>query len=147
MLAGAIGVVGLFMWQTWSQNEEFDDLTRPWEALVTGVEETLPSVPAESTVYVRGGSLTDPLLQCVVMPSIGEVVWGDTKLFTLPDRGELYRARSGYSVFLIDDHHGEFNLAELVAATAGEGATLLPHVPPEASGNLCTDEVPTFPES
>jgi len=141
----AIGALGLFVWQTWSQNEEFDDKTRPWQALVEGVEEALPNVPAQSTVYVVGSSLDDPLLQCVVMPSLGEVVWGETKLFTFPRGDETYRLRPAYSVFLLEETERGFNLEDVpVAGLGDEGATLLPHVPPEAEGNLCVEEIPAF---
>jgi hypothetical protein len=142
-----IGVGGLFVWQTWSQNEDFDDLTADWEELAGGMEATYPDLPEGSTVYVRGGPLTDPLLQCVVMPALGEVLWGDTKLFTIAAASEeTYRARPDYAVFLADAVDGVFVPVTLPVATAGEeGVVLLPHVPPDASGNLCRDDVLGFP--
>jgi hypothetical protein len=142
-----IGVLGLFIWQTWSQNEDFDYLTSDWEALVGGIEDTYPDLPEGSTVYVRGGPLTEPLLQCVVLPALGEVIWGGSKLFTLADgSNETYRARPGYAVFLADAVDGSVVPAALPIASEGEGGvTLLPHVPPYATGNLCLDDVPGFP--
>ncbi|MCI0777792.1 MAG: hypothetical protein J4N95_06405 [Chloroflexi bacterium] len=145
-MVAIIGVLGLFVWQTWSQNRDFDEFTSKWEALAAGIEDTYPNLPAGSTVYVRGGSLTGPLLQCVVLPALGEVIWGDTKLFTIAsDSGETYGARSGYPVFLADAIDDGFVPAMLSINEGEEGVTLLPHVPPDATGNLCRDDVPGFP--
>ncbi len=146
VIVAVIGVLGLFVWQTWSQNRDFDDLTSDWEALAGGIENAYPDLPAGSTVYVRGGPLTGPLLQCVVLPALGEVLWGDSKLFTIAlDTEETFRARPGYPVFLADAIDGGFVPATLPVREVEDDVTLLPHVPPEASGNICRDDVPGFP--
>ena len=84
-------------WQTLAQNAGQADASDRWRQLVTAVDAAYPDVPPKSTVYVRGGPIVDELAQCSVMPAIGEVLWGDAKLFTLPkDQLTNYRARPGY---------------------------------------------------
>ena len=146
VMVAVIGVLGLFVWQTWSQNQDFDNLTSDWEALAGGIEDTYPDLPEGSTVYVRGGALTGPLLQCVVLPALGEVLWGGSKRFTIAsDSAETFGARPGYPVFLADSIDGGFVPATLSISEGEGGVTLLPHVPPDATGNLCRDDVPGFP--
>ncbi|MCI0777151.1 MAG: hypothetical protein J4N95_03135 [Chloroflexi bacterium] len=146
VVVAVITALGLFVWQTWSQDQDFDELTSVWEEFAGGIEDTYPDLPEGSTVYVRGGSLTGPLLQCVVLPALGEVIWGNTKLFTIASDSEAtYGARPGYPVFLADTIDGGFVPATLSISAGEEGVTLLPHVPPDASGNLCRDDVPGFP--
>ena len=57
----ALSVLGLYGWQTWSQNEFIADGSAQWRQLVTGLQERYPELPRRSQVYVRGGPLTDPL--------------------------------------------------------------------------------------
>ena len=65
---------------------------------------------------------------------------------TFDEVAEIYdRARPGYPVFLADAVDGGFIPATLEASDGQGGVTLLPHVPPDASGNLCRDDVPGFP--
>ncbi len=145
----AVGVLAFYGWQTVSQNRDFGDGTGEWEALVSGLERAYPELPPESTVYVRGGPLTVPLLQCAVLPALGEVLWGDVKLFTtLGDDPSRYRVRPGYGVFAVDASDGPFR--EIDLAEAGPGDTdvfLLPHVTPDATGNLCVQEGVLLPQS
>ena len=135
----AVGVLGLYGWQTWSQHQEFGDISSDWRELVSGLEETYPELPAKSTVYIRGGPLTDPLLQCVVLPALGELLWGDVKLFTSLE-GDLgrYRIRPGYRVFVAEALAGGLSPVTVPVAAPGDtDALLLPHVSPDATGNLC----------
>ena len=146
----AAGVVALNGWQTWEQNEEMKARSADWEALATGLQETYPELPAGSTVYVRGGPLTDVLLQCAVLPAVGEVLWGEAKLFTfLEGDFETYRIRPGYEVFVADAMPGGFVPVNVpIAARSELGSdrfTLLPHVAPGITGNLCRPGVPTLP--
>jgi hypothetical protein len=145
----AVGVVGLNAWQTWEQNEVIESKTADWRMLVTGLQETFPELPAGSTVYVRGGPVTDILFQCAVLPAVGEVLWGDAKLFTfLEGEFDTYRIRPGYEVFVADAQQGSFVPVRIEIASPSElrsgGVTLLPHVAPEAKGNLCLPGVQTL---
>lgn len=140
----AFGVLGLYGWQTVSQNDEFESTTRDWRALVAGLQRTYSELPEGSTVYLRGGPLTAPLLQCAVLPAVGEVVWGGVNVFSLSEIGP--RIRPGYDVFVIDVRGSDFLPVLVPLAMPGEDdVTLLPHVPPDATGNLCRNDVPSFP--
>jgi len=144
----ACGAIALNGWQAWTQNHRQAQAEGNWRSLVTALQGAYPSVPAASVVYVRGGPLTDPLQQCAVMPSLGHVLWGnDRLLFTLP-AGELqsYLVRPGYRVYVGDYVDGRIVAAPAPVATAADlqrtGVKLLPHVSPEAEGNLCAPGVP-----
>lgn len=143
----AFGVLGLQGWQTWEHNTQLAEASDRYRTFVSALEEAYPERPADSTLYVRGGPLTDPLMQCAVLPSIGEVLWGDVKLFALPpEQLQSYRARPGYQVYVADFVDGRVVPAPVQVATLDEmdrdGIRLLPHVSPEATGNLCRLDVP-----
>ena len=146
----AIGVLGLYSWQSWSQNDAFGAESDRWEQLVTGVRDAYPELPAGATVYVHGGPVTGYLFQCASLPAAGEVLWSDVKLFTFLS-GDLdgYRIRPGYDVRVLDARDGAFVPAQVGALAPGEqapaGVLLLPHVAPDASGNLCRRDVPLPP--
>ncbi len=146
----ALAAMGLNGWQTLAQNADQADASDRWRQLVTAVDAAYPDVPPSSTVYVRGGPVVDELTQCSVMPAIGEVLWGDAKLFTLPkDQLTDYRARPGYDVYVGDFIDGGIVPQPVPVATAGElrdtGIFLLPHISPDASGNVCRLDVPLLP--
>jgi len=139
----ALGALSLNGWQTWSQNRQQAEASDGWRTLVTALRETYPEVPAGSVVYVHGGPLTNELMQCAVMPSLGHALWGDSLLFTVPE-GELqtFTVRPGYRVYV-----GDFSGGRIVPAPASSApsATLLPDVPPDATGNLCRSDAPRLP--
>jgi hypothetical protein len=143
----AFGVLGLYGWQTWTQNHQQAEASDGWRTLVTALREAYPQVPAGSVVYVRGGPLTNELMQCTVMPALGHVLWGDALLFTVP-LGDLqsYAARPGYHVYVGDFVDGRIVPAPVPVATAADmqrsDVKLLPQVSPEAKGNLCRLDVP-----
>jgi hypothetical protein len=146
----ALVAIGLNGWQTWTQNADQAIASDRWRRLVTAVDAAYPNVPPKSTVYIRGGPITDPLVQCAVMPAIGELLWGDAKLFTFP-KGELtnYRARPGYHVYVGDFIDGRIVPQPLAIASRAElqrrDVLLLPHILPEARGNVCRLDVPLPP--
>ncbi|MEX0786754.1 MAG: hypothetical protein WD939_08970 [Dehalococcoidia bacterium] len=143
LAAVAFGVLALYSWQTWSQNESYAAETKPWRSFVAALRETYPELPEGSTVYVLGSELSDPLLQCVVMPATGEVLWGGgTRLFTfLPADIAAYRAAPGAPVFVANA--ASDRLAPLTVPVASQDelarsdVPLLPHVAPGVTGNLC----------
>ena len=140
----ALGVLALYGWQTWTQNETFGDETGRWHAFVADVTETYPELPAGSAVYIIGSDLSDPLLQCAVMPAAGEVLWGDVLLFSyLPGALEAYRVRPGYDVHVAEASASGLLPKFVPVATQSEltgGSFLLPHVEPGTTGNLCLAE-------
>ncbi len=150
VVAALLGI-GWNALQTLEQNADQADASDEWRQLVTAVDQAYPDVPNGSTVYIRGGPITnenlsDELAQCAVMPAIGEVLWGDAKLFTFAPEGlGNYRALPGDDVYVGDYVDGAIVPQQIVTATATEIATgtvvLLPHVSPEASGNVCVPDV------
>ena len=146
----AIGVVGLYSWQTWEQEQAQASLSDDWRSLVTGLDETYPELPEESTVYVYGSDDFGVLFQCAVLPAVGEVLWGEAKVFTFLS-GDLdqYRIRPGYRGFVVAERGDSFRPVSIPVASAAEARdesiTLLPHVPPAAHGNLCLPGALRFP--
>lgn len=140
-----IGVLGLYGWQTVSQNDDFKASTGEWRTLVTGLQDLYPELPAGSTVYVRGGSLWDEaLLQCAVLPAVGEVIWGGVDVFFIYDLGA--RIRPSYDVFFADAREEVFEDVQVPIARQGEEVvTLVPQIPPGTTGNLCREDVPRLP--
>ncbi len=143
----AFGVLGIYSWQTWEQNQAIGSRSDDWRSLVTELRDAYPELPQGSTVYVRGGPLTEFYLQCAVMPAVGEVLWGDVKLFTsLQGDLEGYRIRPGYNVYVLADQGGRLVPASVRVASAGDltrnDLVLLPQVSPEATGNLCLPDTP-----
>jgi len=138
----AIGVVGVQGWQTWEQEQTHAAESDDWRTLVNGLEETYPELPKESTVYVYGSTAFDPLFQCTVLPAVGEVLWDGGKVFTFLS-GDLrrYRIRPGYHAYVVAEQGETFRPVAIPVATQAEmqddSITLLPHVPPDAHGNLC----------
>ncbi len=146
----AIGAIGLNGWQTWVQNADQAGASDRWRQLVTAADDAYAGLPPKSTVYVRGGPITDELSQCTVMPAIGEVLWGDAKLFTFPKDGLTnYRARPGYHVYVGDFIDGRIAPQPVPIATDAElqskDVFLLPHISPDATGNVCRLDVPRLP--
>jgi len=146
----AFGVLGLYSWQTWTQNHQQAEASDDWRALVTALRDAYPEVPAGSTVYVRGGPVTNDLVQCAIMPALGRVLWGDALLFTSPEGALVsYAARPGYHVYVGDFVDGRIVPAPVPLASAADlqrsDVQLLPHVSPEATGNLCRFDVPLPP--
>jgi len=134
-------------WQTIEQNADQADASDRWRQFVTTVEEEYPDLPTLTTVYVRGGPVTDALAQCAIMPAIGDVLWGDAMLFTLAPEGLTnYRARPGYEVRVGDFVNGRIEPRPVSIATAEELQSddifLLPHISPNATGNVCRSDVP-----
>jgi hypothetical protein len=147
----AFGVLGLYGWQTWNQNQFIAAWSTRWQTLVVGLQERYPELPSGSTVYVHGGPFSRPLLQCKVLPAVGEVLWGDVKLFTFYTTYLVgHRIRPGYQVNVVDAEQERFTPVHVQDASPSEllspgDITLLPHVAPEATGNLCLRDVPTLP--
>lgn len=146
----ALAAIALNGWQTLAQNADQADASDRWRQLVTAADRAYPNVPPKSTVYVRGGPVVDELAQCSVMPAIGEVLWGDAKLFTFPkDQLTNYRARPGYHVYVGDFVGGRIVPQPVAVATAAElkrtDFFLLPHISPDATGNVCRLDVPLLP--
>ncbi len=140
-----IGVLGLYGWQTVRQNNDFEVATGEWHTLVAGLQDVYPELPAGSTVYVRGGSLwNQALLQCAVLPAVGEVLWGGVDVFFIYDLGA--RIRPGYEVFFVDAREEVFENVLVPIARPGEDViTLVPQIPPGTTGNLCREDVPRLP--
>jgi hypothetical protein len=142
----AFGVLGLYGWQTWEQNQFIAHWSARWHDMVTQLQATYPALPPDSTVYARGAPITDPLTQCAVNPAAGEVLWGNAKLFTSLS-GDLspLRIKPGYHVYVADYQDGRFVPVDVPEATPAElndaAVSLLPHVDPAASGNLCKQAV------
>ena len=150
VLALAVAAIALNGWQTLAQNADQADASDRWRQLITAVDASYPDVPPKSTVYVRGGPVVDELSQCSVMPAIGEVLWGNSKLFTLPtDQLTNYRARPGYRVYVGEFIDGRIVPQTVLFATTAElqnpGIFLLPHISPDARGNVCRLDVPRLP--
>ena len=138
----ALGGVALAAWQGFEQNRAFAGDTGRWHALVTSIEASDLDPAPGSTVFLRGGPVTDPFAQCAVLPALGELLWGDVKLFSYPkDALPAYRVRPGYDVYVLDYADGRFVPAP-GPSSDDPNAPLLPYVDPEASGNLCRPDVP-----
>lgn len=143
----AFGVLGLYGWQTWNQNQVIAGGSVRWQTMLVGLREQYPDLPNGSTVYVHGGPFTGPLLQCKVLPAVGELLWGDVKLFTFYTTYLVgHRTRPGYAVFVAEYQGGQMVPLSIPEASPSElndeRVVLLPHVSPEATGNLCRPDVP-----
>jgi hypothetical protein len=132
----ALGVMGLYGWQTWSQNQFIADGSAQWRTLVDGLEERYPELPEGSRVIVRGGPHTDALWQFFVLPSVGEVVWGGVQLFSLPQETERFCAPPAGDLYVVDYDEGSFAPAVVTEQqnTIGPGALITPDedAPPRA---------------
>jgi len=138
----ALGGVALAAWQGYEQNRAFAGDTGRWHALVTSIEASDLDPPPGSTVFLRGGPVTDPFAQCAVLPALGELLWGDVKLFSYAkDELPSYRVKAGYAVYVLDYADGRFVPAP-GPSPDDPNAPLLPYVDPEAAGNLCRPDVP-----
>jgi hypothetical protein len=140
----ACAAIALNGWQTWVQNGRQAQAEDNWRALVGALRDAYPSVPPRTTVYVRGGPLTDPLAQCAVFPSLGHVLWGNERLLFTETTESLaaYLVRPGSRVYVGDYAGGRIVTAPAPVATEADlqraGVVLLPRIPPDATGNLCT---------
>ncbi|MEX2158833.1 MAG: hypothetical protein WEB04_05450 [Dehalococcoidia bacterium] len=133
---GALSAIGLLSWQMWEQNQTIAAASDRWHDLVAAIERSDIDPEPGSTVYLRGGPITDFLSQCTVMPALGQVLWDDVRLFTnAPDALQPYRVRPGYAVYVFDYQDGRFVPGPPPSNEAD--ATALPHVKPETMGNLC----------
>ncbi|MEX1253250.1 MAG: hypothetical protein WEE64_02800 [Dehalococcoidia bacterium] len=103
----ALGVLGVYSWQTWTQNGDFEARTAEWRDLVANVQERYPEPPPGSAVVVRGGPLTSPLWQFTVLPAYGRVLWGDAGLLTAPD-GTTEFCRPYGGLFVLDYDGGRY---------------------------------------
>jgi hypothetical protein len=83
LVVAAFAVLGLSGWQTWEQNRTFGAATEPWRQLTEDLQAQYTDLPAGSTVYVRGGPLTNPLLNFEVLPALGRALWGKAEVRTL----------------------------------------------------------------
>ena len=136
LIVVAFGVMGLYSWQTWEQNQAFASGPADWRTLVTGLQERYPDLPQGSRVVVRGGPLTSPFWQGPVLGSVGEVLWGDVELFTVPEGTLRVCARPGGELYVVDFDGGRFtpvlvtNLSELAGhkITPTTAATSTPTV-------------------
>lgn len=137
----ALSGVALVAWQGFEQNQAFAARTDPWRDLVAALERSDIDPAPGSTVYLRGGPVTEPLAQCTVLPAFGELLWGGgVRLFAYdPPALASYRVRPGYDVAVFDYERGRFVPAP--GPSADPGAVLLPHVSPDATGNLCRREL------
>lgn len=115
----AFGAIGLSSWQSWEQNQVLATKSEQWRTLVTGLQERYPDLPEGSKVYVRGGPLTDAIWQFFVLPSVGEVVWGDVAVFAVPEATETFCRNPRGDVYVVDYDGGRF---VPVAVTSGEAA-------------------------
>ena len=133
---GALSAIGLLSWQTWEQNQTMAGASDRWRDLVTAIERSEIDPEAGSTVYLRGGPITDFFAQCAVMPALGQALWEDVRLFTSPpDALQPYRVRPGYVVYVFDYQDGRFVPGP--PPSNDSSAAALPHVKPETKGNLC----------
>jgi hypothetical protein len=148
LAALACGVIALNGWQTWTQNQRQARAEDNWRALVTALQDAYPSVPPETTVYVRGGPVTDPLAQCAVMPSLAHVLWGNDRLLFTLARSDLqsYLIRPGYTVYVGDYVDGRIVPAPATVATTADlqrkDVKLLPMLSPKSTGNICLSAIP-----
>lgn len=147
----AFGVLALYGWQTWNQNQFIAAWSTRWHTLVVGLQQRYPDLPDGSTVYVHGGPFTDPLFQCRVLPAVGELLWGDdVKLFAFYTIYMVgHRIRPGYQVFVAEYSGGRLVPMSIPEATPSEltdeRVVLLPYLSPEARGNLCRPDAPKPP--
>ncbi|MDZ4278022.1 MAG: hypothetical protein U1B78_02670 [Dehalococcoidia bacterium] len=148
----AFGVMGLYGWQTWNQNQVIASESTRWHDLVVDLQDQHKTLPAGSTVYVHGAAppLNNPFLQCQVAPAVGQVLWGDAKLFTnLWQADWIFRIRPGYPVFVLSYAGGSLEPLDIQTAKPSdaqfEELIYLPGVDPAATGNLCRSNVPTLP--
>jgi hypothetical protein len=149
----AVSAVGLLSWQTWEQNQAFGEMTEDWRAMIDETEGVYApgELGPDAMVYARGGPVTDYYFQCAVLPAVGQIQWGDAKLFTFLNGDlERYRVLPGHNVYALDYQAGRtrgsaptaggrFERIALRGAGADDppGTQLLPHVDPKATGNLC----------
>ena len=138
----AVAGVSLAAWQGFEQNQAFADATGRWRSFVRALETSGLDPEPGSTVYVRGGPVTEPLAQCAVVPAIGTLLWGDVKLFSYTEADlPSYRIKPGYGVSVFEYTDGRF--VPVPEAPPGDSsARPLPFVDPEAEGNLCRLDVP-----
>ena len=125
----AFGVMGLYGWQTWQQNQEFASASADWRTLATGLQERYPDLPQGSRVIVRGGPLTSGFWQGPVLGSLGQVIWGDVELFTAPEGVLRVCTRPGGELYVVDFDGGRFtpvpvlNTLEPLVQNPATGAT------------------------
>ncbi|MCH8025453.1 MAG: hypothetical protein IH866_01545 [Chloroflexi bacterium] len=99
----AFGVLGLYGWQTWNQNQVIAGGSVQWQSMVVGLQTRYPELPEGSIVYVHGGPLTNSLLQCHVLPALGELLWDDVRLFTFYTTYLVgHRLRPGYDIYVAE---------------------------------------------
>lgn len=117
----AFGVLGLYGWQTWNQNQVIAGGSVRWQTMVAGLQTRYPELPEGSIVYVHGGPFTDSLLQCRVLPALGEVLWDDVRLFTFYTTYLVgHRLRPGYDVHVAEYAGGQIVPIEIEEATPAE---------------------------
>ena len=138
----AFGVLGLYGWQTWSQNQVIAGRSVQWQTMVAGLQARYPELPEGSIVYVHGGPFTDSLLQCHVLPALGEVLWGDVKLYTFYTTYLVgHRLRPGYDVHVAEYAGGRIVPIMIPEATPAEmndsRVVLLPPVTSAAIDDGC----------
>lgn len=110
----ALGALALNGWQTWELNESFSGRTEVWRELVTGLEERFPELEEGSHVYVFGGSLTKPDWQLLVLPAVGDVLWRDVSLRSVPATWPSVCSPRDGDVFAVAYDDGQFNPLTIV---------------------------------
>jgi hypothetical protein len=132
-----LGVLGLYGWQTWEQDQFIDDGSVAWRTLVTELDAQHLEFPGGSRVYVRGGPITEPLVQFAVMPAVGVVLWQDVELFTVPDGASPLCTRDGAATYVLDYDGGRFTSVAMLPAT-GDGR---PYAFPPPVPAVCSAKV------
>ena len=117
----AFGVLGLYGWQTWSQNQFIAGGSVQWQTMVAGLQNRYRELPEGSIVYIHGGPLTDSLLQCHVLPALGELLWDDVRLFTFYTTYLVgHRLRPGYDIYVAEYAGGRIVPITIRKATPAE---------------------------
>jgi len=139
LAAVALGVLALYSWQTWEQNNVIERASDDWRALVTGLDERVPDPPDGSRVYVRGGPITGALPQFVVLPAVGELLWGKVELFSVPEGTSSFCIRPGDPLYVVDFDGGRFTPVGVIEP---QDAPTAPYEWPPPVPPACPERVP-----
>jgi len=134
----ALGVLALYSWQTWEQNRVLQQPSDAWRALVTSLDRS-DDVPANSRVYLRGGPITDPGFEFVVLPAVGELRWPNVETFAVIEGTTTLCTRAGAPTYVLDYNRGRY---DTIAVIPAEGIARTPYQFPPPIPAECSSRVP-----
>lgn len=127
LLVIALGVIALYSWQTWEQDDSLEHTADQWRTLVYSLNRS-DDIPAGARVYVRGGPVFQLSNQFVVLPAVGELRWPDVELFEELEGTTTFCAREGAPTYVLDYDRGRY---DTIAVIPAEGVARTPyHFPP-----------------